>query len=311
MILATSNVNSKLHLIQTEFPNQESVRYLNGGKTRNKTASNKLYTECILASEKNGISVRKNVGGPIRRTQVMEDLLSKPGSFPKKRRSIVFLKNSKDENNLITLYIQNKKQEKKDCKNDKTKPEQKAIFMSKYNQPTRGGTFLRKPELCDEQVLLDLVEATFVTAKILEQVNITNAITNTLPGAIQPNAVAQHLAELDEAYQHTQTIFYNNKAERKSARKSAMLDYISNETKGSSKFHLVAHACAYHTDNNCGGSSLESKAFFSTSNLINGTGRGGILPTRLRGGAVVALMNHEERRRAARIAARHNREATA
>lgn len=306
MILATSNVNSKLHLIQTEFPNQESVRYLNGGKTRNKTASNKLYTDCIMASDKNGISVRKDVGGPLRRTQVMEDLLSRPSSFPKKRRSVVFLKNSKDKNNLITLYIQNKEKKKKDCRNDKTKPEKRAIFMSKYNQPTRGGTFLRKPELRDEQVLLDLVEATFVTAKILEQVNITNTITNTLPGAIQPNAVAQHLAELDEAYKHTQTLFYNNKTERK----SAMLDYISNEKKGSSKFHLVAHACAYHTDNNCGGSSLESKAFFSTSNLTNGKGRGGILPQRLRGGAVVALMNHEEKRRAARTAARRNREAT-
>ena len=117
-----------------------------------------------------------------------------------------------------------------------------------------------------------------------------------------------HLGELKGAYKFAADSKYRDKKHCQ----SLMLDYITNETLGSSKFHLVAHPCAYHIDKNCKGSSLESKAFVAVKSDVSiGTGRGGILPARLRGGATIALMNHEERRRAARIAARLNREATA
>ena len=288
LILATSNVVGRYHLIQTEFANKSSLERLNSEKGFKKH-SRPLYDKCLTASERHGLCVRANVGGPVRLTSALDDFLSLPGIFPKKRTSVAFLNINTNRNKLIGLYIGNTKEE--------------AIIWD-YNQPTRGGTFHRKPLLKKEQILLDLVECTFVTAKLLEAIN----NTNLLEGKICPHAVEQHLGELKGAYKYAADSKYRDKKQYP----SLILDYITDAKLGSSKFHLVAHPCAYHIDKNCKGSSLESKAFFAVKSDVSiGTGRGGILPTRLRGGVTVALMTYEERRRALRIAAQLNRVATA
>ena len=298
LILATSNVVGRYHLIQTEFANKRSLERLNSEEGF-KIHSRPLYDKCLAASERHGLSVRAYVGGPVRLTSALDDFLSLPGIFPKKRTSVAFLNINTNKNKLIGLYIENKKEGNK--KEGHTTEE--AIIWD-YNQPSRGGIFHRKPIVKKEQILLDLVECTFVTAKLLEAIN----NTNILEGKICPHAVDQHLGELNGAYKYAADSKYKDKKQYQ----SLILDYITDAKLGSSKFHLVAHPCAYHIDKNCQGSSLESKAFFAVKSDVSiGTGRGGIIPARLRGGATVALMNYEERRRAAKLAARLNREATA
>ena len=126
----------------------------------------------------------------------MDDFLSLEGIFPKKRKSVVFLPNSKDENNLVALYITNDEDDEK-----------KAICWKNYSQPTRGGTFYRKPELQKEQLLTDLVKCVYVTAKILKIVN----EANFLPGQVCPHALSKHLKKLQDANMHTNGTRFVNK----------------------------------------------------------------------------------------------------
>ena len=242
MILSTSNVDQRLHLIQTEFPNQSSLQVLNGKSSLSIQKSTQLYKSFLYHTERKGISIRKHVGGPVRLSPALDDFLSLEGTFPKKRKSVVFLPNSKDENNLVALYITNDDEEKK------------AICWKKYSQPTRGGKFFRKPELQKEQLLTDLVKCVYVTAKILKIVN----EANFLPGQVCPHAVTKHLKKLQDANIHTNGTRYLNK----SAKISAQLDFITSPETGDAQFNLLGHPCCYHIDNNSQGSALESKGFF-------------------------------------------------
>ena len=271
MILSTSNVDQRLHLIQTEFPNQSSLQVLNGKSSCSIEKSTQLYKSFLYHTERKGISIRKHVGGPVRLSPTLDDFLSLEGTLPKKRKSVVFLPNSKDENNLVALYITNDEDDEK-----------KAICWKNYSQPTRGGTFYRKPELQKEQLLTDLVKCVYVTAKILKIVN----EANFLPGQICPHAVSKHLQKLQDANMHTNGTRFVNKA----AKISAQLDFLTSPQTGDAQFNLLGHPCCYHIDNNNQGSALESKGFFVvTTDASIGTGRGGLLPpNRLRGGVGVA-----------------------
>ena len=91
MILSTSNVDQRLHLIQTEFPYQSSLQVLNGKSSLSIEKSTQLYKSLLYHTERKGISIWKHVGGPVRLSPILDDFLSTEGTFPKKRKSVVFL----------------------------------------------------------------------------------------------------------------------------------------------------------------------------------------------------------------------------
>ena len=93
MILSTStsNVDQRLHLIQTEFPNQSSLQVLNGRSSLSIETSTRLYKSLLYHKGRKGISIWKHVDGPVRFSPTLDDFLSIEGTFPKKRKSVVFL----------------------------------------------------------------------------------------------------------------------------------------------------------------------------------------------------------------------------